>query len=284
VVTVSIGVVTVLANDPQDQDTFISMADQATYQAKSEGRNCVVAFGQKRVNRDSKIDTIALLQETLRRILKKTKENSLASIQVLAQSVTGSHQDEHVTMATRYINLLCQGMGLPATIAETFTNGLTLYSCFRLLLYQELLAKKESFDFNDRKLINDLPYKMADLTQHFDYFSNERKMLLCQGERYDGRGHPEGLAGEEIPLTSRIFSIADALAAMNCDRPHRKRLSPSAILQELLRGAGTQWDPSLVLLILDLIDKQQLLPFDQGELSQTQLLISQKISCLQQNT
>lgn len=284
VVTVSIGVVTVLANDPQDQDTFISMADQATYQAKSEGRNRVIAFGQKRITRDSEVDTIALLQETLRRILKKTKESSLASIQVLAQSVTGSHQDEHVTMATNYINLLCQGMGLPATIAETFTNGLTLYSCFRLLLYRELLAKKESFDFNDRKLINDLPYKMADLTQYFDYFSNERKMLLCQGERYDGRGHPEGLVGEEIPLTSRIFSIADALAAMNCDRPHRKRLSPSAILKELLRGAGTQWDPALVLLILDLIYKKQILPFDPDQLSQTRLLISQKIARLQQNT
>ncbi len=283
VVTVSIGVVTVLANDPQDQDMFISMADQAPYQAKSEGRNRVIAFGQKS-NYDSEVDTIALLQETMRRILKKTKESSLASIQVLAQSVTGSHQDEHVTMATTYINLFCQSLRLPATIAETFTNGLTLCSCFRWLLYRELLAKKENFDFNDRKLLNDLPYKMADLTQYFDYFSNERKMLLCHGERYDGRGHPEGLAGEEIPLTSRIFSIADALAAMNSDRPHRKRLSPSAILNELLRGAGTQWDPALVLLILDLIDKQQLLPFDPDQLSQTRLLISQTIARLHQNT
>jgi HD-GYP domain-containing protein (c-di-GMP phosphodiesterase class II) len=71
---------------------------------------------------------------------------------------------------------------------------------------------------------------------------------------------------------------------MNCDRPHRKRLSPSAILKELLRGAGTQWDPALVLLILDLIYKKQILPFDPDQLSQTRLLISQKIARLQQNT
>lgn len=277
-ITISIGVVTVLANCPQNKDAFISMADQAMYQAKSEGRNRVIAYGQKRTIPEPQIDTIALLQETLRRILKKTKDSSLASIQVLAQSVTGSHQDEHVNMATRYINLLCQGLGLPTTIVETFTNGLTLYSCFRLLLYRELLAKKERFNFNDRKLLNDLPYKLADLTQYFDYFANERKMLLCQGERYDGLGYPEGLAGEEIPLTSRIFSIADGLAAMNSDRPHRQRLSPPEILNELLRGAGTQWDPSLVLLILDMIGKQQLLPFDEDQLTHTRLLISQKIS------
>ena len=194
-----------------------------------------------------------------------------------AQNVTGNHQDEHTHLATQYIHLLCARMGLPKTILETFANALTLYSCFRLLLHRELLTKKEKFSRYDRKLINDLPYKLAELTQHFDYFSKERKMLLCQGERYDGSGYPEGLAGDDIPLASRIFSLADALAAMNSDRPHRKRLTPQEIMNHLEQGAGTQWDPTLVLLTLDILGDQQLLPLDEDQLAQTRSLISQKI-------
>lgn len=277
-VTVSIGLVSLLEHHPKNQDEFINMADQARYQAKSEGRNRVIAYDQNHIIKDGKIDTVALLQETLQRILEKTKESSLASIQILTQNVTGKHQDEHTHLATQYIHLLCQHLGLPKTILETFSNALMLHSCFRLLLHRELLSKKERFSYDDRKVINDLPYKLAELTQHFDYFSNERHMLLCQGEHYDGSGYPEGLAREEIPLASRIFSLADGLAAMNSDRPHRKRLSPAKILNELEQGAGTQWDPSLVLLTLDILNEQQFFPIDEELLSQKRLLVAEKIA------
>jgi diguanylate cyclase (GGDEF)-like protein len=277
-VTVSIGMVTLLAHNPKNQDEFITMADQAMYQAKSEGRNRVIIYGQNNAVTDGKIDTITLMQETLHRILEKTKNSSIASIQILAQNVTGKSQDEHAHLATQYTHQLCKHLGLPKAMLETFANALTLYSCFRLLLHRELLAKKEKFSHDDRTLVNDLPYKLAELTRHFDYFANERTMLLCQGERYDGSGYPEGLAGEEIPLAARIFSLADALAAMNADRPHRKRLTPSQILKQLMQGAGTQWDPALVLLTLDILHAQQLLPIDEDQLTQAKLLVSQKIA------
>lgn len=277
-ITVSIGVVTLLANNPKDQDDFICMADKAIYQAKSEGRNRVVTYDQNNAIKDGKIDTFSVLQEMLQRILEKTKNSSIASIQILTQNITGGCQNEHVHLATEYIHLICERLGLPKNILETFSNALTLYSCFRLLLHQDLLAKKGKFNTNDRKLVNDLPYKLAELTRHFDYFANERNMLLCQGERYDGSGYPEGLAGEEIPLASRIFSLADALAAMGSDRPHRKRLTPSEILNELAQGAGTQWDPSLVLLALDVLREEQLLPLDEALFSQARLQVSQKIA------
>ncbi len=277
-VSVSIGMVTLLEHHPENQDEFINMADQARYQAKSEGRNRVIAYDQNHVIKDGRIDTVTLLQETLQRILAKTKNSSLASIQILTQNVTGKHQDEHTQKATQHIDLLCERLGLPKTILETFANALTLYSCFRLLLHRELLSKKEKFSYDDRKVINDLPYKLAELTQHFDYFANERNVLLCQGEHYDGSGYPEGLAGEEIPLAARIFSLADGLAAMSSDRPHRKRLNPPEILRELEKGAGTQWDPTLVLLTLDILREHHFFPLDEALLSQTRLLVSKKIA------
>lgn len=277
-VTVSIGMITLREHCPRNPDEFLSMAEKSIYQAKSQGRNRVVVYNFNHDAETNKIDSITLLRETLNRILEKTKDSSIASIQILTQNVTGTTEDEHVHLATRYIRLLCERLGLPDAILDTFTNALILYNSFRLLLYRELLAKKETFTHEERKMLQDLPYKMGELTQHFDYFANERTMLLCQGEHYDGSGYPEGLAGEEIPLASRIFSLANGLAAMNADRPHRKRLSPRAILDELRQGAGTQWDPSLVLLALDIVHEQQLIPLDETLLAQTKALITRKIA------
>jgi HD-GYP domain-containing protein (c-di-GMP phosphodiesterase class II) len=65
-------------------------------------------------------------------------------------------------------------------------------------------------------------------------------------ERWDGRGYPRGLAGIDVPLIGRIMIVADATSAMHMDRPYRKGLAPAQIIDELRRGAGTQFDPELV--------------------------------------
>lgn len=65
-------------------------------------------------------------------------------------------------------------------------------------------------------------------------------------ERYDGKGYPKGLKGDEIPLHARIVSVADSYDAMRSDRIYRKGLKPSVIKSELLKGRGTQFDPVLL--------------------------------------
>src|SRR5205085_10088062 len=64
-------------------------------------------------------------------------------------------------------------------------------------------------------------------------------------ERWDGKGYPKGLAGEHIPLLGRVMAIADAFSAMTLDRPYRAGLSFEAALEEIERGAGSQFDPEL---------------------------------------
>ena len=69
-------------------------------------------------------------------------------------------------------------------------------------------------------------------------------------ERWDGRGCPDGIATEEIPLESRIILVCDAYHAMTTDRPYRKRLSHPEAVRRLKDGAGTQFDPSVVAVCL----------------------------------
>ncbi|WP_223299319.1 HD-GYP domain-containing protein [Paenibacillus darwinianus] len=74
-------------------------------------------------------------------------------------------------------------------------------------------------------------------------------------ERYDGRGYPDGLAGEDIPLTGRIIAIADSFDAMTSDRPYRKGMTAEKALQILEEGQGTQWDPGLTRIFMECVNK-----------------------------
>lgn len=74
-------------------------------------------------------------------------------------------------------------------------------------------------------------------------------------ERFDGRGYPEGLKGEKIPLHARVISIADAFDAMRSDRVYRKGLSTEVIREELIKGKGTQFDPELLPVFVEMLDE-----------------------------
>jgi HD-GYP domain-containing protein (c-di-GMP phosphodiesterase class II) len=75
-------------------------------------------------------------------------------------------------------------------------------------------------------------------------------------ERYDGRGYPDGLKGEEIPQGARIMAVADAYDAMSSDRPYRKRLSKEECIAELKKSAGGQHDPRIVEVFLRVLKKK----------------------------
>jgi len=77
-------------------------------------------------------------------------------------------------------------------------------------------------------------------------------------ERYDGKGYPDGLAGDDIPLLGRIIAVADAFDAMTSDRPYRKGMDVAKALSILEEGGGTQWDPEYARIFVDYMRNQRL--------------------------
>src|SRR5262249_23218856 len=82
--------------------------------------------------------------------------------------------------------------------------------------------------------------------------------VACHHERYDGGGYPRGLEGDSIPLIGRIIAVADAYSAMSLDRPYRKGMSDDRVLSELVEAAGTQLDPKITQVLVEILLKEQL--------------------------
>lgn len=89
-----------------------------------------------------------------------------------------------------------------------------------------------------------------DLVCRIAFLAPAAALVLTHQERWDGTGYPQGLVGEEIPVGSRIFAVADTLDAMTSDRPYRKALPFAAARKEIIRCSGQQFDPEVVRVFL----------------------------------
>jgi HD-GYP domain-containing protein (c-di-GMP phosphodiesterase class II) len=86
----------------------------------------------------------------------------------------------------------------------------------------------------------------ARMLERIPFFEDVHPLVRSAHERWDGRGYPDGLATREIPLGARIICACDAFHAMTSDRPYRSALPVTEAIAELRRGAGSQFDPTVV--------------------------------------
>jgi HD-GYP domain-containing protein (c-di-GMP phosphodiesterase class II) len=101
------------------------------------------------------------------------------------------------------------------------------------------------------------PSKSFDILKDFKIFDRMASAAKYHHERYDGRGYPEGLKGEDIPLFSRIILISDTFDAMTSTRPYRKGLPFEVAFAELREFAGTQFDPMIVEKFISCMQREQ---------------------------
>jgi diguanylate cyclase (GGDEF)-like protein len=259
-ISLSIGIASFQENQPQDSDHFIAIAETALYQAKNDGRDRIRVFSEEMNRQNISSSTgVSMLKFTINSLLQNTRATVISSLMSLTRDLGGNEQRRHSALVSRYLNLMAKDMTLPAGLLKAFENTTNLLTCVRVLLRQDILTRLGEFTDTERRLMRELPYKTAELTENFDFFLVERTLLLTQGECFDGSGAPHGLSGDQIPFTARLFKLVDAFAAMTADRPHRGRLSAQAIVDELTAQAGRQFDPSLVMRFLALIERQHLL-------------------------
>jgi putative nucleotidyltransferase with HDIG domain len=104
----------------------------------------------------------------------------------------------------------------------------------------------------------------ANIVRDVPFLHDLYKLILYHHEHYDGKGYPEGLRGEQIPLGARILHVADAFEAMTSDRPYRNSLGKTEAIRRLVEGSGKQFDPAIIAAFLRLCIKKRWLDENAG--------------------
>ena len=130
-----------------------------------------------------------------------------------------------------------------------------LHDVGKINISDAILNKPGKLDEEERNIIETHTTNGAQILKDFNSVPHIVEGARYHHERYDGKGYPEGLAGENIPLVARIICVADAFDAMNSDRCYRKAYPMERIIKELKEGAGKQFDPEVVKVMLELIEE-----------------------------
>ena len=127
-----------------------------------------------------------------------------------------------------------------------------------LWLKKSILVKPSKLTKNEYKLIRELPIKGADIIRPLKTLRASVPMILHQRERFDGKGYPDKLKGNRIPLGARIISVTSAFEAMTVKRPYKTKKTISKAINEIKKNTGTQFDPKVVDAFLRVINRRHI--------------------------
>jgi len=157
----------------------------------------------------------------------------------------------HSERVARIASHLGGHMGLPATtVHDIYLAGL-LHDIGKIGIRDSVLQKPGKLTSEEYEHIKQHPIIGDRLIARSHSLEYLRSGIRHHHERWDGKGYPDGLAGESIPLLARVIAVADACDAMMAARPYRSSLNPESINGIFQEGAGTQWDPQIVRVFLD---------------------------------
>lgn len=233
-----------------DAPSLIAAADAALLFAKRKGRNRVAYF------RD--LSQTELKESDLKRLHNRLEGASLQTIRALAEAVDASDQYSSANVAhlAEVATKMAAKLGMNKDKADSLALATRLHDIGKIGVPSSILRKTEKLSPEEMTLVRKHPEIGGSLLQEAEQIQDMISAILYHHERWDGKGYPEGLKGEQIPLMARIVGIIDAYRAMLSDRPYRKALSVKQAVAELRKGAGSQFDPHLVEMFIELVRKE----------------------------
>ncbi|MBI4494053.1 MAG: HD-GYP domain-containing protein [Chloroflexi bacterium] len=168
-----------------------------------------------------------------------------SAVETMAQIVDerDHYTYEHSSHVAEYAVLLAEAMRLDPEEVEIITSAARVHDLGKIGVGNSSLYKTGELDEAERAELQAHPVIGARILGHFQGYRRGVKYVLHHHERWDGRGYPDGLKGEEIPLGARIIAVADAFDAMTTDRPYRRALPLDEAFDRIRAGIGLQFDP-----------------------------------------
>jgi response regulator RpfG family c-di-GMP phosphodiesterase len=185
---------------------------------------------------------VALQKILLREHLERNLINTISSF-VIALESKDPYLKGHSARVSLYSGELATVMGVPPADVVLMSRAGMLHDLGKLVIMDNILRKPRQLTEEEFELIRTHPVVGDKILKPLRFLACEAKAVRHHHERYDGKGYPDGLKGDDIPLIARVVSVADAFDAMTSDRPYRSKRPLATAMEEIVRGAGTQFDP-----------------------------------------
>jgi len=171
--------------------------------------------------------------------------------------LTDKYNEEGVH--SKRVSDLCQMVGMSMGMSKEDLGELKmaamLHDIGKIAIPDRILDKPGALNDEEWHIMKQHTSYGYNILKAADEYSNLALYALTHHERYDGSGYPGGMKGEEIPLFSRIIAVGDAYEAMTSDRVYRNKRSSAEAIKELRRCSGTQFDPDIVGIFIDVINE-----------------------------
>jgi len=152
---------------------------------------------------------------------------------------------------------LAEELNLSDRDIENIEYTALLHDIGKIGIADNILGKKGSLTSQEFDKIKEHTIVGANIIEPVDFLKNSYRAIYHHHEKYNGKGYPDGLKSEDIPILARIIAVADAYDAMGSDRPYRKKLDKDKILKELKEQSGKQFDPEVVKVLMSILDRER---------------------------
>lgn len=175
-------------------------------------------------------------------------ENLFATLYAFVRAIEARdpYTEQHSNRVTRIANELCRAMGASQEEQDILNVAGQLHDIGKIGIRDDILLKPGRLTDEEFRIIKEHPVIGANIVERLGLWDREKNIIKCHHERFDGKGYPDGLAGEAIPMLARILSVADVYDAIASDRAYRRRMEEDKILQIMYGGSGTQFDVGVI--------------------------------------
>jgi putative nucleotidyltransferase with HDIG domain len=244
---------------------LVNLADILMNKAKEGGGNRAYSTLDVRsplskgMEKISKAVGIKTLKNTINKLNKRSKQGLSESIFAFAKTLElkDHYTGEHVENTVHFAIGVARELNLPKEDVELIKQAAMLHDLGKIGISESILLKKGKLNKKEFDEIKSHPQIGADIIRPIQFLHDLIPFIFYHHERWDGKGYPAGIKGEDIPLGARIIAIADVYQALTSDRPYHQAFSKKAAIDIIKRSSGTQFDPRIVSAFLKVVNKEK---------------------------